>query len=269
MDGTHKRGKAMTQMAVATSHKPIWIDLATQDAPASRDFYAKLFGWQIDVNPDPEYGGYARAVLDGQDVAGIGPAQSPDQPSSWSFYVGTGDASDSAAKVEAAGGRVIAPTFDVGDQGRMAVFQDPVGAFVSVWQPTKMGGFERQGENAFAWAELNARGRDDALSFYANVFGWALRRSEMPNAPAYVEFLVDGESIAGATELAPQSPAGMPNYWLVYFGADDVDAAFDKAIGLGASEIVGPQDFPGGRFAIVTDPQGAVFGLLKTDPRES
>lgn len=36
---------------------------------------------------------------------------------------------------------------------------------------------------------------------------------------------------------------------------------------LGARELVEPQDFPGGRFAIVMDPQGASFGLLKTRPR--
>ena len=88
-----------------------------------------------------------------------------------------------------------------------------------------------------------------------------------PGSPEYVEFQVDGESVAGANEVDPQTPADMPNYWLVYFGVDSVDAAFDKAKGLGASEIVAPQDFPGGRFAIVTDPQGAFFGLLKTESR--
>jgi predicted enzyme related to lactoylglutathione lyase len=258
----------MTQMAVATSHKPIWIDLATQDAEASRKFYSELFGWQINVNPDPQYGGYGRASLGGKDVAGIGPAQSPDQPSAWSFYVGTEDAEQTARAVEAAGGKVIAPPFNVGDQGRMAVFQDPVGAFISVWQATGMGGFQQQGDNAsFAWAELNARGRDDALAFYQSVFGWGIRRSELPDSADYVEFLVDGASVAGATELNPQTPAGAPNYWLVYFGVDDVDIAFVKATGLGATEIVAPLDFPGGRFAILTDPQGAVFGLLKGEPQ--
>ena len=258
----------MAQMAVATSHKPIWIDLASQDAKGSNEFYGKLFGWQIDVNPDPQYSGYGRALLGGKDIAGITPAQSSDQPPAWSFYVGTEDAEETARSVAAAGGKVIAAPFDVGDQGRMAVFQDPVGAFISVWQPTKMGGFQKQGDNAsFSWAELNARGRDDALAFYQSVFGWGIRRSELPNAPDYVEFLVDGESIAGATELNPQSPAGTPNYWLVYFGVDDVDVAFVKATGLGATEMVAPLDFPGGRFAIVTDPQGAVFGLLKGEPQ--
>jgi predicted enzyme related to lactoylglutathione lyase len=158
----------------------------------------------------------------------------------------------------------------VGDQGRMSTFQDPVGAFVSVWQPTRMGGFQAQGDKAFAWAELNARGRDSALAFYQTVFGWGIRRSEIAaDSPDYVEFLVEGESVAGAAELNPQAPAGIQNYWLVYFGVDDVDVAFDKAIGLGASQMIEPQDFPGGRFAILTDPQGAVFGLLKGEPDQS
>src|SRR5262245_12518453 len=116
----------MTQMAIATANKPIWIDLASQDAAKSRDFYSKLFGWHIDVNPDPQYGGYGRAQLDGKDVAGIGPAQQPG-PVVWSFYVGAEDAEATAKAVEAAGGKVVAPVFDVGDQGRMAVFQDNVG----------------------------------------------------------------------------------------------------------------------------------------------
>jgi predicted enzyme related to lactoylglutathione lyase len=94
----------------------------------------KLFGWQIDVNPDPMYGGYALAKVDGVDAAGIGPTQSPDQPSMWSIYIGTDDVDRLAEKVTAAGGVVIAPPFDVGDQGRMAVFMDPTGAQISAWQ---------------------------------------------------------------------------------------------------------------------------------------
>ena len=56
--------------------------------------------------------------------------------------------------------------FDVGDQGRMAVFQDPAGAFISAWQGTRMGGFQTNAPNSFSWAELNARGVEKALPFY-------------------------------------------------------------------------------------------------------
>ena len=58
-------------------------------------------------------------------------------------------------------------------------------------------------------------------------------------------------------------PAQVPSNWLVYFNVDDVDEAYGKAIAGGAQEMMAPGDFPGGRFAILTDPQGAAFGLLK------
>jgi hypothetical protein len=67
--------------------------------------------------------------------------------------------------------------------------------------------------------------------------------------------------------MNPMVPPQVPSYWQVYFTVDDVDAAARKAIQAGASEMVPAQDFPGGRFAILTDPQGASFGLLKTRPR--
>jgi predicted enzyme related to lactoylglutathione lyase len=258
----------MAQATMTAVGRPVWVDLASTDAAGSRDFYAKLFGWRIDVNPDPQYGGYARATLGDNDVAGIGPGQDPSAPTAWNIYIGTNDAEALERRVEAAGGKVVAPTFDVGDQGRMAVFQDPAGGFISVWQPTRMGGFQTQGANAYGWAELNARGVQKALPFYTQLFGWTTRSSEMGEGqPPYTEFLLDGDSVAGAWEMNPMIPPSVPSYWQVYFNVDDVDAAFQKALAAGAREQLAPQDFPGGRFAIVTDPQGASLGLLKTAPR--
>jgi len=66
-------------------------------------------------------------------------------------------------------------------------------------------------------------------------------------------------------EMNPDTPAEIPSHWMVYFDVSDVDAAFKKAIGLGASEMMEPQDYPGGRFAILSDPQGASFGLLRSN----
>ena len=91
----------MTQATQTTLDRPVWVDLGAKDAGAAREFYEKLFGWQIDVNPDPMYGGYALAKVDGVDAAGIGPTQSPDQPSMWSIYIGTDDVDRLAEKVTA------------------------------------------------------------------------------------------------------------------------------------------------------------------------
>lgn len=252
----------MTNAATAIANKPAWVDLGTKDAAGARAFYATLFGWEIQVNPDPQYGGYARATLHGKDVAGIGGTMSPDQPTAWSVYIGTDDVDALAQKVQEAGGHVLMPVMDVGDQGRMGIFADPGGAAISAWQPITMGGFQTHGSNAYAWAELNARDVDASLPFYRDVFGWTLRPSGDPDFP-YTEFQVDGSSVAGATEMSPMAPADMPNYWLVYFGVDDVDAVTKRAVEAGAKEMLAPMDFPGGRFSLVADPQGAIFGLLR------
>ena len=254
-------------MADATATKVnqlAWVDLGSSDAAAARDFYAKLFGWRVEVNPDPQYGGYAIAWVGDEQVAGIGPTMSADQPTVWSLYVGTTDVDATAEKVKAAGGTVVAPPFDVGDQGRMAVFQDPSGAFISGWQASAMRPFRAGATNTLGWAELNARGVDKAVPFYGAVFGWTTTVSPMGEGqPDYISFVSEGTPIAGGMEMMAMVPAEVPSYWMAYFNVDDVDAAYAKALELGAAEMVSPSDFPGGRFAIVSDPQGAMFGLLK------
>ncbi len=258
----------MAQATTAIKNKPAWVELSTSDPEAAQAFYAKLFGWRIEVSDDPQYGGYALAKIGDQDAAGIGRIQSPQAPTAWSIYIGSDDVDALATKVEAAGGRVVALPFDVGDQGRMAVFQDPCGAFISGWQASAMRGFTTDVANAFSWPELNARGVEKAIPFYETVFGWTHKTSEMgSDAPPYTEFQIDGESIAGAMEMNPMVPAQMPSYWMAYFEVEDVDQAHRRALDAGAREMMPPGDFPGGRFAIVSDPQGAAFGLLRTIER--
>ena len=253
----------MAQVATAVTNKPAWVDLATTDAEAAREFYSKLFGWSLEVSEDPQYGGYATAKLDDKSVAGIGPKQEGDpSPAAWSLYIGTEDVDGLAKQVQDAGGSVVAPPFDVGDQGRMAVFADPSGAFIAGWQAAGMSQFVGNIPDAFGWAELNARGLERAVRFYETVFGWTHSTSPTGDGQEYTQFEHDGQPIAGALEMSPQIPVETPSYWLVYFTVDEVDARFQKAIELGGREMVAPQDMPGGRFAIVSDPQGAAFGIL-------
>jgi predicted enzyme related to lactoylglutathione lyase len=253
-----------TPTTTTLKNRPAWVDLSTTDAAAARDFYSKLFGWELEVSEDPQYGGYATAKLSGQSVGGIGPKQEGDTtPSAWSVYIGTDDIDGLSSKVQSAGGNVIAAPFDVGDQGKMAVFQDPCGAFISAWQGAVTSQFSSGTTNTFGWAELNARGLEKAIPFYEKCFGWTTSKTPYGEGLEYTQFAVDGENIAGAVEMDPAIPAEVPSYWMVYFIVDNVDSAFQKATGLGAREMVAPQDIPGdSRFAILSDPQGATFGLL-------
>ena len=257
----------MAEAKTAVAHKPVWTDLATSDAEAAREFYGKVFGWKVEVNPDPQYGGYALAKVGGKDVAGIGPKQMEEAPTAWTVYIGTQDADDTVKKAQAAGGNVIVPTMAVGDQGKMAIIQDPSGAMIGVWQSQNMTGAQLIDKpNSMGWAELNSRGVDKAKPFYTKLFNWGEKTT--PGAgenPEYTEFQTGGQSIAGAMEMNPMVPAEVPSYWLVYFNVDNVDKAFKHVTDAGGKEMLAPQDMPGGRFAIVSDPQGASFGLLKME----
>ncbi|TMD30387.1 MAG: VOC family protein [Chloroflexi bacterium] len=256
----------MAEAKTAVANKPIWVDLSSSDAAGARDFYSKLFGWKIEVNPDPQYGGYAMAKLGGKDVAGIGPKQMAEAPSAWTVYISSPNVADGVKKAEAAGGKVIVAPMEVGPQGAMAIIADPSGAAVGLWQSKQMGGAQVMGEaNSYGWAELNSRGVDKAKPFYKKLFGWGEKKSPMGQGQQgeYTEFLAGGESIAGGMEMNSMVPAEVPSYWLVYFNVPDVDATTKKAVQLGAKELLEPQEFPGGRFSILSDPQGASFGLLK------
>jgi predicted enzyme related to lactoylglutathione lyase len=250
---------------------PVWIDLSSTDPEGARNFYIKLFDWKAEPEKDPEAGGYAIARTDGKDVAGIGGKQPGDpSPSNWTLYIGSRDVNSLAKKIEAEGGKVVAPPFDVLDSGRMAVFQDPSGAFIAAWQPKTMNGFDVQGKaGSFAWAELNSRGLEKAEPFYKKVFGWTEKKSPMGEGLGdYTEFQLNNQSILGALEMMSMVPKEVPSYWLIYFSVDDVDKAHKKAVDLGGKELLPPQDYPGGRYSIVSDPQGAAFGLMKTQPQK-
>lgn len=249
---------------MTTPHRPSWIDNSSKDPAVNHAFYGTLFGWEMDTSDDPQYGGYTTATLDGKAVAGFGGQMDPNMPPSlWNLYVSTPDAAATVAAATAAGGAIVVPPFPIGTMGTMAFIQDPSNAVIGVWQAAEMSGFETSGVGAYGWGELNARGVDAAIPFYDGVFGWTHRTSDMGNGTIYSEFLDGEESLLGALEMPPQLPDYVPSHWLVYFGVDDVTATHDAAVAAGATSNMPATDFPGGTFAILSDPQGGVFGLLK------
>jgi predicted enzyme related to lactoylglutathione lyase len=70
--------------------------------------------------------------------------------------------------------------------------------------------------------------------------------------------------VAGGMPMGDQFPAEVPPHWAVYFAVDDTDATAEKAKQLGGQVQVEPMDIPDvGRFAVISDPQGAVFSVIK------
>jgi predicted enzyme related to lactoylglutathione lyase len=259
-------------VAEYTSHVPgtfSWAELATTDQKAGVAFYRALFGWDVKDQPIGPTEVYSLFTLRGQEV-GAAYTMQPDErqlgiPPHWNLYVSVASADDTAKRAEGLGATVLMAPFDVMDAGRMAVVQDPTGAVFQVWQAARSIGARILNEpGALCWSELSTRDTKAAESFYTALFGWTAKHSAPGSPMAYTEFSVQGQPGIGMMAMPAQMPASVPSYWMPYFQVADCDATAARAGELGAKVIVGPQDIPNtGRFAVVEDPQSAVFAVFK------
>ena len=256
-------------MPQVTSHRhghPSWADLATTDPDAAKAFYGDLFGWTFQDNPMGENMVYSMAQRDGQFVGAIY-AQNDDMkqsgmPPMWNTYVTVDDADDAAAKVAPAGGSLMAEPFDVFDSGRMALAQDPSGGVLALWQAKGHIGAGVLGEvGSMVWTELASTDVEAARRFYTDILGWEVTKAEMGGDMDYWMAKLDGDDLAGMYQITEEM-AGMPSHWAVYWGVEDCDATVEQAKSAGANVIVKPTDIPPGRFAVLSDPQGAAFSIV-------
>ncbi|BDZ41734.1 putative glyoxalase/bleomycin resistance protein [Paraoerskovia sediminicola] len=243
---------------------PVWNDLGTNDIEASKAFYRDLFGWEY-LDYGEEFGHYGAFLLDGKVVAGVGPNPSPELPSWWSVYLRSEDAPATVEKALAAGGELAVPTMEIPGQGVMAFVTDPSGAAVGIWEPRGHDGFAVVAENgAPAWHELLSKDYRAAVPFYEDVFGWSVTVQGDTDEFRYCIDEVDGEQYAGVMDASGFLPAEVPSHWSVYILVEDTDAAAARAVELGGTIAMAPEDSPYGRMAVLLDSQGAQLKIIDT-----
>jgi predicted enzyme related to lactoylglutathione lyase len=258
-------------MANAQNHPAgsfCWIELATSDQNAAKKFYSSLFGWVANDNPMGPDDFYTIFRLNERDSAAAYTLRKEERdqhvPPHWNLYIAADNADDAVSKAEKAGGKILAPAFDVMDVGRMGVVQDPTGAVFCVWQAKKHSGLGAAGEDgAFCWADLSTPDPQRASKFYSELFGWKLEKGEHDSS-GYLH-IKNGDTHIGGIPPAQHRDPKSPAHWLIYFMVADVEGATEKAKGMGAKVYMPPRKMEGvGTWSIVADPQGAVFALFKS-----
>ncbi len=239
-----------------------WVDLATTDQGAAKTFYSGLFGWEAQDMPVGEGTYYSMMRLDGKNVAAIAPQPSQQReagaPPLWNSYVSVQSADATAARAKELGANVHAPPFDVMQAGRMAVIQDPQGAYFMAWEPREtFGAALVNAPGALVWNELGSPDLDASTAFYGGLFGWKIVPFE-GSAEPYLSVKNGEANNGGIRSLTP--PDAPPN-WLVYFGVEDIEDALPRVRELGGGTLAGPIDIQMATIAVVRDPQGAVFAL--------
>jgi len=240
-----------------------WADLGTPDAAAATRFYTSLFAWTADQRPMGPDDFYTMFHLDGRPVAALYRQEAAQHgPPHWLSYISVDSASDAALRTKGLGGALLMEPFDVLDVGRMAMVQDPTGAVVALWEPRRHAGAGVVGETgSMCWNELATSDMARAGAFYGGLLGWSAER-RATGALEYATFTAEGEARGGMTAIAPTG-GPVPSHWLVYFAVRDCDGAATLAQSLGGAVRVPPSEIPDiGRFAVLADPQGAVFAVI-------
>jgi predicted enzyme related to lactoylglutathione lyase len=260
-------------MTTVDKHQPgtfCWVELATSDLSAGREFYSKVFGWQSDARPVEGWGDYATfSVDDGRSAAGGYVQQEAERsmgvPPHWNLYITTEDVDATVAKATELGGQATVPSMDT-PLGKMAVIADPTGARFCLWQSEQMPGFTVRNEPvSFAWADLITPDKDRAKEFYGGLFGWT-GEDTGEEFGFYTLVKLGDEQIAGM--MNPNQPE-TPPVWMPYFDVTDADAVTSAATEAGAQVMMPVTPIPTvGRFAVLSDPQGALFAVLQTEWRQ-
>jgi predicted enzyme related to lactoylglutathione lyase len=243
---------------------PSWVDLAAPDTKAAQAFYGSVFGWTVaDLGPDA--GGYAMFQQDGANVAGVGPTMAEGHPAAWTTYINVVDAEATVARATIAGATIFMEPMQVMEAGSMALFADPTGAVIGLWQAGQHKGADVANDpGTWCWNELNTRDVAKATSFYRHVFEWDADITDM-GGMSYTEWKNNGATIGGMLDMPAAVPPEVPAHWLVYFAVSDTDATVAAAEKLGATTLMAPTDIPPGRFAVLADPAGAAFAVIKTN----
>ena len=247
-----------------------WAELGTSDSAGARSFYQDLFGWTSTDKDMGEMGVYSRLSLGGEEFGGLYAMHGPmfeGVPPHWMFYIKVDDVDATCARAKELGGKEVWPAMDVPDVGRIGMIEDPTGAKIGISACTIHPGATAalNATDGFGWIELQTRDVPAAKAFYTELFGW--RDSVGDDPMGYVHWEVgegEGKTQFGGMMKMDDNWGDAPPSWLGYVMVGDCDATFAKATEKGGHAIVPPMTIEGtGRFAVISDPQGAVFAFME------
>ncbi|MFJ2650907.1 VOC family protein [Streptomyces sp. NPDC087420] len=255
-----------------TPGTPCWVSLMVHDVPATEAFYGALFGWEFAPGP-PELGLYVRGRIGDDEIAGIGQLQpNPMLRVAWSTYLASDDADTTARAIRTNGGTVAVPPLAAGQAGRLCIASDPAGALFGIWEAgTHVGTMVSGPHGTPVWCELITPETASIGAFYRGLFAYdesaAGPAGGDGSGPDVQTLALAGTPVASLHGIGSGRFRERHPHWIVYFEVDDTDAAALLVTERGGQVLRAPRDGAHGRTAIVTDPEGALFGIVRSPDR--
>jgi hypothetical protein len=115
------------------------------------------------------------------------------------------------------------------------------------------------------WNDLITEDIDAARRFYGGLFGWTFEDGTGPGRRGYALARYGGIYVAGLVPVEAPADGTRLSRWLPYLSVNDVDAAVSGGVANGARVAVAARDLNLGRVAAIVDPEGAVFGVARSN----
>lgn len=113
----------------------VHVELNTTDPKKAKDFFSKLFDWDLeDVEMGP-VGTYTMIRVGDGTAGGIMKHPMPGAPSLWIPYVLVDDLEAATRRAKELGAKIIKEMVEVPDRGWFSIFIDPTGATLGLWRP--------------------------------------------------------------------------------------------------------------------------------------
>ena len=241
-----------------------WYELITTDLQSAKTFYNRVMGWQVlDASlPGRPYSLFAAgSTLVGGVMDLTKEAKETGAVPGWVGYVEVNDVAATANRIKQLGGVVHVLPTEVPSISRYCIFADPQTARLAAlkWLNPTQRQWPTDARGCVCWHELLAANSDDALNFYAGLFGWQKGDAERGEFGTYQIFCASGQAIGGIVTKPPMISAP---FWLYYFQIGDLDTATHRVKAAGGQILNGPIELPVGAWIVqCADPQGAVFAL--------
>jgi predicted enzyme related to lactoylglutathione lyase len=245
--------------------KFVWADLVTDDVPAARKFYGRLFNWTF-----REVDNYTIAANDERPLCGMFQRPRPKDRVAeprWFGYISVGNVEKAQRAVKKAGGRVMAALKELPERGEQAVFADPEGAVFGVIKSDSGDPADFLADPGdWIWIQLLSRDARKASEFYRAVAGYEIVENTTSNRLS--DYVLVSEGYArGTVRTIPTANVQVRPTWLPFVRVKSVGESVALAKQLGGKALIEPKpEVFDGKVAVIADPTGAAIGILEWQP---
>jgi len=113
------------------------------------------------------------------------------------------------------------------------------------------------------WIDLMTSDVRKSSHFYGELLGWDFEELYV----GYRVARVQGLPVAAIVDKPEDSP--LPDTWVTYFLADDIEALVQRVKDLGGRVLAEPTDVNLGRMALLVDTSGGLFGAIEPYSEEA